>query len=71
MRMVNQDIVREEFYASTAAVDGTSEQKQHFKRQRFWRAVNRAQEDRLIGLREINNVTYLWLMPLQPDPDKE
>jgi hypothetical protein len=63
VRMVNQEVVREEFYARTAA-DGTPAQKTEFKRKRFNRALNRAEEMQLIGIREINNTVYLWLMPV-------
>jgi hypothetical protein len=63
VRMVDQEIIREEFYARTAA-DGTPAQKAEFKRKRFNRALNRAEEMQLIGIREINGIVYLWLMPV-------
>jgi hypothetical protein len=68
VRMVDQEIVREEFYARTAA-DGTPAQKQEYKRKRFNRALNRAEEMQLVGLREMNDTAYLWL--LRPDLDGE
>jgi hypothetical protein len=66
VRMIDQEIVRREFYARTAA-DGTEEEKRKIRTQRFRRAVNRAEEQQLIGLREIKGTTYLWLLPNQPD----
>ena len=70
VRMVDQEIVREEFYACTAG-DGTPAQRQGFKQKRFRRALNRAAEMELIGIREVNSVVYLWLMPNQPNLDEE
>jgi hypothetical protein len=68
VRMVDREIVREEFYARTAA-DGTPEQKREFRRQRFYRAVSRAEEKQLIGIREIGDTTYFWLASAQPDEE--
>ena len=68
VRMIDQEIVRREFYARTAA-DGTEDEKRKIRTQRFRRAVNRAEERQLIGLREINGITYLWLVRNQPDED--
>jgi hypothetical protein len=65
VRMVDQEIVREEFYARTAA-EGTPAQKQEYKRKRFNRARNRAEELQLIGIRETGYSVWLWLMPIQP-----
>ena len=64
VRMVDQEIVREEFYAHTPA-DGTPEQKGHFRRQRFLRALDWAEQKQLIGVEEIDGVTYLRL--IRPD----
>jgi hypothetical protein len=66
VRMIDQEIAREEFYARTAA-EGTEEQKRKFRNQRFRRAVERAIENQLIGLRVVAGVTYLWLRPTQPE----
>jgi hypothetical protein len=63
--MIDQEIVREEFYARTAA-EGTEEQKRKFRNQRFRRAVERAVEKQLVGQREAKGITYLWLMSVQP-----
>jgi hypothetical protein len=68
LRMVDQEVARAEFYARTAA-DGTEEQKRKLRWQRFTRAVNRAEEKQLIGVREINGTTYLWLMPVQQEEE--
>jgi hypothetical protein len=59
VRMINQERVREEFYANTVA-DGDPKQKQNVKRQRFNRALVRAESQGLIGRRDIEGATYLW-----------
>jgi AAA domain len=68
VRMIDQEIVREQFYASTPA-DGTPEQKSKFRRQKFTRALDWAEDHQLIGVGESGDVTYLWLM--RPDPEDE
>jgi hypothetical protein len=68
IRMIDRELVRDEFYARTAA-DGTVEQKQDQRRKRFRRAVDRAEEKQLIGIREINGTVYLWLAQAQPEED--
>jgi hypothetical protein len=68
VRMVDQEVVRTEFHDRTAA-DGTEEEKQKQRAQRFRRAVSRAEEKRLIDLREIKGVTYLWLLATQPEDE--
>jgi hypothetical protein len=55
VRMVDQEIVRNEFYAQTAS-DGTPEQK------------NWAEEQELIGIREIKGLIYFWLS--RPEPSQ-
>ena len=66
VRGIDREIVREEFYARTA-VDGTDHQKQEIRRKRFNRALERACEKQLVGIREIGAITYLWLQFVQPD----
>jgi len=70
MRGIDQELVREEFYQQIPA-DGTERQKQDFRRKRFTRTINRAIEKRLIGMREIGPVTYLWLLPYQPNAGED
>lgn len=70
VRGIDQELVREEFYQQTPA-DGTERQKQDFRRKRLARTVNRAIEKRLIGMREIGAVTYLWLLPNQPSEEDD
>src|SRR6516165_3598483 len=60
VRMVDQEIIRAEFYIQTPA-DGTPEQKGNLRRQKFLRALAWAEENGLIGVKEVNNVVYLWL----------
>ena len=67
LRMVNQGIVREEFYAQTVC-EGTPEQKADRRRKQFVRALEWAESQELIGVREIKGITYLWLTrPTQED----
>jgi hypothetical protein len=60
VRMVDLELVREAFYAYTSA-EGTPEQKTEFRRKRFNRALDWADDRRLITVHEIGGVTYLWL----------
>jgi hypothetical protein len=60
LRMVDQEIVRERFYTGTPA-DGTPEQKGDTRRQQFFRALGRAEDQQLIGIHEIDGVIYLRL----------
>ena len=57
MRMVDQEIVREQFYSHTPA-EGTPEQKGNFRRRRF-SGARLAEDQQLIGVVEINEVTYV------------
>jgi hypothetical protein len=67
VRGIDREIVRAEFYATTP-VDGTEGQKQEIRRKRFNRALERACEKQLIGVREIGETTYLWLqLPTSED----
>ena len=68
VRMVDQEIVREQFYTHTPA-DGTPEQKGEFRRKRFNRAIDWAEDQQLIAIEEIGGVTYLRLT--RPDPQDE
>ena len=67
MRMVDQEIVRERFYAATLA-DGTPAQKGEYGRKRFKRAIDWAEDQQLIAVQEIDGITYLRLTP--PDPEQ-
>jgi hypothetical protein len=66
---IDREIVQAEFYAQTPA-DGTEQQKHDIRRKRFASALERAQEKQLIGIREINGVTYMWLQLQQPHEDE-
>jgi hypothetical protein len=61
VRMVDQEVVRAEFYVHTPA-DGTPEQKGRLRRQKFLRALDWAEDKQLIGVEEIDGVTYLYLV---------
>jgi hypothetical protein len=60
VRMVDQEIVRQQFYGCTPA-EGTPAQKTEFRRKRFNRAVDWAEDQLLIAVHEIDLVTYLRL----------
>jgi hypothetical protein len=66
VRMVDQELVRELFYSRTPA-DGTPAQKSEFRRKRFNRALDWAEDQRLIGVGDVNEVTYVWLA--RPEPE--
>ena len=68
VRMIEQEIVREQFYSCTPA-EGTPEQKSHSRRQKFLRALDWAEQQQLIGIEEINGITYLRLS--RPDQEEE
>jgi AAA domain len=69
VRMVDQNRVRKAFYAATPADEGTPERKGHFKRQKFLRALDWAEDEQLIGVTEIDGLTYLWLN--RPDAEED
>jgi AAA domain len=70
VRMVDQEIVRPEFYATTAE-EGTPQQQAERKRKQFNRALDYAEEEALIGIREIECITYLWLSRPEPAENEE
>ena len=55
--MIDQEIVREQFYAGTPA-EGTPAQKGEFRRKQFNRALDWAEDQQLIGVQEIDGITY-------------
>jgi hypothetical protein len=69
VRGIDREIVRTEFYAQTP-VDGTRHEKQEIRRKRFNRALERACEKQLIGVREIDEITYLWLQLQRPNEEE-
>ena len=68
VRMIDKEIVREEFYAQTPA-DGTPEQKTELRRKQFSRVLEWAEAQELIGIREIEGLIYFWLS--RPEPPHE
>src|SRR5262249_43000499 len=68
VRMGDQELVREAFYTSTPA-DGTPEQKGEFRRKRFNRALDWAEDRQLLAVHEIEGVTFLRLN--RPDPPED
>ncbi len=57
--------------ARAYATEQVERQKKDFRRKRLARTINRAIEKRLIGMREIGGVTYLWLLPNQPSGEED
>ena len=70
VRMVAQKIVQKEFYSHTP-VDGSPEQKRKVRHQQFSRALAWAEDKQLIGVEEIDDVTYLRLTRPDPEDDDE
>jgi hypothetical protein len=70
VRMVDQKVVRKAFYVCTVA-DGTSKQQRQARHTQFKSALNWAEQNRLIGVGEIGDVTYLWLAGPDFDEDTE
>ena len=68
VRMVDQEIVREQFYSRTP-VEGTPKQKRQLRFLQFKRALGWAEDQQLIGIEEINDVTYLRLS--RPDREED
>ncbi len=66
VRMVDQELVRKDFYAGTPA-EGTPKQKRQFRYAQFKRALDWAEQERLIAIGEIGDITYIWLT--RPDPE--
>jgi hypothetical protein len=69
-RMADQETVRERFYTSTPA-DGTSKQKRQFRHLQFRRALGWAEDQQLIGVGDIGDITYVWLVRSDPEDDEE
>ena len=61
VRIVDQKLVRKAFYACTPA-EGSPEQTGRLRRQRFLAALDWAEQEQLIGVGEIEGLTYLWLV---------
>ena len=70
VRMIDQAVVRELFYAQTAA-EGTPKQKADFRRQQFNRALDWAEAQELIASLEIDDVVYLRLCSHKAEDDNE
>ena len=68
VRMVDEEIVRKEFYARTRASDGTPKQKDERRRKQFNRAIDWAEEHELIDTQEVDGITYFWLA--RPEPSQ-
>ena len=68
VRIVDQKLVRKAFYACTPA-EGSPEQTGRLRRQRFRAALDWAEQEQLIGVGEIEGLTYLWLV--RPKAEEE
>jgi AAA domain len=71
VRMVSQDAARAAFYVCTPATEGTPKQQRDRRRAQFNSALERAEEAQLIGIKEIEGVTYLWLSRPLSEPASE
>ena len=61
VRAVDLGAVRAEFYRTYPA-DGEDKQKQETRRKAFQRGIRDVQERGLVGIRTIDDVTYVWLV---------
>jgi AAA domain len=64
VRAVDLESIRPEFYRSYPA-EGDEKAKQAIRQKAFRRAINTAQSSNLIGVRDINGVTFVWLARIQ------
>jgi hypothetical protein len=65
VRAVDLELVRAEF-AKTYPADGTPAAKSATRRMALNRAVIRAQERGLVGIRDIGTTTFIWLAAPAP-----
>jgi hypothetical protein len=66
--MANLELVRQRFYALSVA-EGTPEQQRKQKFQQFKRAFDRARQQKLFGIDDIADCTYLWLTQDESEDD--
>jgi hypothetical protein len=66
VRAVDIEIVRQEFYKSYPA-EGDTATRQAIRQKAFRRAVVSAQEQNLVGVREVEGVTLVWLIAPQDE----
>jgi hypothetical protein len=67
VRAVDQKLVQAEFYTQSPAAD-TAEQSRKTRYMQFQAALAWVEGRRLIGIKEVGGVTYLWL--LRPEPEE-
>ena len=70
VRAVDSEIVRTEFYKTYVTKGDTPEAKQDAKQKAFVRTLKKAQGDQLIGVREINDITFIWLARAEGRPSE-
>jgi hypothetical protein len=71
VRAVDIEIIRAEFYKSYPTADVDAKKKQETRRKAFSRAVRDAQERSLIGVREVEETTLVWLVQNAPTRSPE
>jgi AAA domain len=69
VRVVDQEMVRQQFYSQTSA-EGTPKQKRQFRHLQFRRALGWAEDQQLIGIGEIGDIIYVWLVRLDANDDE-
>ena len=67
VRAVDLEILRAEFYRSYSA-EGDDKTKRATRQKAFRRAIDNAQSNNLIGVREVGTVTLVWLASVQDGP---
>jgi hypothetical protein len=72
VRMIDEKLARKAFYSCTPTTEGTAKQKADRQRAQFDTALARAEEERLIGIRQIGEATWLWLSrPEDPEDGQD
>jgi AAA domain len=71
VRMVSEKVVRKAFYACTPTEGDTPKQKGEFRRKRFNRALDWAEDQQLLAAHEIDGTTYLRLSQSNPQEEEE
>jgi hypothetical protein len=67
VRAVEIDMVRQEFYRAYPAAEATDEKsKAEARRKAFRRAINDARERDIVCTRDIEGVTWIWLVSQAP-----
>jgi hypothetical protein len=65
VRAIQSEIVRAEFYKQYSTTDADPKKKQEARKKAYQRAVHTARDKRLLNVREVDGVEWLWLTGTQ------